>query len=114
MILINDNVVDNVLDMVDVDNAGGPVYHYKGKPFSGIIQSFYDNGNLMDEAEFTNGHIGGVQRKYYENGQMKSEYFKYFAKPEGEWKGWDEQGNLLYHSIWKEGEKIKEIIPRKT
>ena len=114
MMKINDKDVDNILDMVDVDNAGGPVYQYKRKPFSGIIQAFFENGNLMDEAEFTDGHIGGVQREYYKNGQMKSEYFKYFAKPEGDWRGWDEQGNLLYHSVWKEGKMIKEIIPRKA
>ena len=82
--------------------------------FSGIIQSFYENGNLMDEAEFTDGHIGGVQREYYENGQMKDEVTIRYAKPEGDWRGWDEQGNLLYHSVWKEGEMIKEIITRKA
>lgn len=110
MIRINDKDVDNVLEMVDVDNAGGPVYHYHGKPFNGIIESFYDNGNLMDEAEFTDGHIGGVQREYYENGQMKSECYQYFAKPEGDWKDWDENGILINHSIWKEGERVKQIV----
>ncbi len=114
MIKINDKDVDELLEFVDVDNAGGCVFHYQGKPFNGIIQAFYDNDNLQDEAEYTDGHIGGVQREYYENGQMKSEYFKYFAKPEGDWREWDEQGNLLYHSIWKEGEKVKIIVPRKA
>jgi antitoxin component YwqK of YwqJK toxin-antitoxin module len=114
MIKINDKDVDKLLEFVDVDNAGGCVFNYQGKPFNGIIQAFYDNGNLYDEAEYTDGHIGGVQREYYENGQMKDEVILRFAKPEGDWRGWDEQGNLLYHSIWKEGEMIKEIIPRKA
>lgn len=110
MMRINDIDVDNTLEMVDVDNAGGPVYYYKGNPFNGIIESFYDNGKLMDEAEFTDGHIGGVQREYYENGQMKSEYYEYFGKPEGNWKDWDENGTLINHSIWKEGERIEQVV----
>jgi antitoxin component YwqK of YwqJK toxin-antitoxin module len=110
MIRINDKDVDKVLEFMDVDNAGGPVYNYKKKPFTGIIESFYENGNLMDEVEFTNGHIGGVLRKYFENGQMKTEYHKYYGKPEGDWKTWDDQGNLIRHSIWKEGEKTETIL----
>jgi antitoxin component YwqK of YwqJK toxin-antitoxin module len=110
MTRINDKDVDNVLEFVDVDNAGGPVYHYKGKLFTGIIESFYGNGTLHDEAEFTNGHIGGVQRKYYENGQMEEEYYKYFGKLDKHYKQWDENGNLIRHSIWKEGELIKRVI----
>lgn len=109
----NSEEEDKIFEFVDVDNAGGVVYNYKGKPFSGIIQ--HCNGDkIVYEEEFTNGHVGGVQREYYENGQMKDEVTIRYAKPEGDWRGWDEQGNLLYHSVWEEGEMIKEIIPRKA
>ncbi|CAL2091536.1 conserved protein of unknown function [Tenacibaculum sp. 190524A02b] len=110
MTQINDKEVDKLLEMISIDNSGGPIYHYKGKPFNGIIQSFYENGNIMDEVQYTNGHIGGVQREYFESGQKKHEYFKYFAKPEGDWKEWDINGNIIHHSIWEKGEKIKTII----
>lgn len=103
MIRINDNDVDTVLKLFGVDNSGSPVYKYKGDLFSGITESFYENGNLRDEVEFTNGHLGGVQREYFENGQLKSEYKKYFAKPDGDFKIWDETGELIHHSIWLKG-----------
>lgn len=54
--------------------------------------------------------MGGLQREYYENGQIKEEYYKYYAKPHGDWKEWDEEGNLTHHSIWDEGERVKDII----
>jgi len=111
LIRINDNEVDTILEMVDVDNAGGPVYYYKGKAFSGIIESFYDNGHLQDEAEFTDGHIGGVQREYYENGQMKEECYQYFGKLDIHFKAWNEKGKLIHHSLWKEGKVVKVIVP---
>ena len=110
MIRINDKDVDDVLVFEDVDNAGGPVYSYNGKPFNGIIESFYENGNLMDEAEFTDGHIGGVQREYFENGQIKEEYYKYFGRPDKYFKIWNEKGELIHHSIWDDGERVKTII----
>jgi antitoxin component YwqK of YwqJK toxin-antitoxin module len=110
MIRVNDKDVDDLLEFVDVDNAGGCVYHYQGKPFSGIIESFYDNGNLLDEVEYTDGHIGGVQREYFENGQIQQEYYKYFAKPEGDWKEWNKNGKLIHHSVWKKGERVKTIV----
>lgn len=110
MTRINDKDVDSLLEMIEVDNAGGPVYLYQGKLFNGIIESFYENGNLMDEAEFQNGHIGGVQREYFENGQVRHEYYKYYAKPQGDWKEWDENGKLLHHSIWEKGNLIKTIL----
>lgn len=109
---INDKDVDDVLDMIDVDNAGGPVYLYQGKLFNGIIESFGGNGNRIDEAEFTDGHIGGVQREYFENGQVQDEHYVYFAKPEGDWKEWNKLGKLIHHSVWKEGERIKTIIDK--
>jgi antitoxin component YwqK of YwqJK toxin-antitoxin module len=110
MIRIKDNDVDTVLKFIDVDNAGGPVYEYEGEPFTGIIESFYPNGSIQDEAEFTNGHLGGVQREYFENGQLKSEYKKYFAKPDGDFKIWDETGELIHHSVWQKGERIETIV----
>lgn len=110
MIRINDKDVDDVLDMIDVDNAGGPVYEYQGKLFNGIIESFDENGNRIDVAEFTDGHIGGVQREYFDNGKLRLEYYVYFAKPHGDWKEWNKQGKLIRHIVWKEGERVKTIV----
>lgn len=100
---------DNIFEFVGVDNAGGVVYNYKGKPFTGIIEH-YMNSKLVGEEEFTDGHIGGVQRKYYNNGQIKEEYFQYFGKLDTHFKEWDKEGNLTHYSIWKEDKRIETII----
>ena len=108
----NSKEEDEIFEFVGIDNAGGVIYKCQGKLFSGIIQHCKGD-RIIAEEEFTDGHVGGVQREYYENGQMKDELTIRYAKPEGDWRGWDEEGKLIYHSIWKEGEKIKDIVPRK-
>jgi antitoxin component YwqK of YwqJK toxin-antitoxin module len=98
---------DAVFEFMDVDNAGGVVYNYQGKPFSGIIEHYVDNV-LVAEEEFTDGHIGGIQRKYYNNGQIQTEYYKYFGRMDKYYKSWDENGNLLQYTIWDDGERIRD------
>lgn len=110
MIRINDKDVDQVLEFTGVDYAGGCIYHYQSKPFSGIIESFYPNGNLRDESEYTDGHIGGIQTEYFENGQIRYEWYKIFGKIDKHFKEWDIDGNLLHHSIWKEGVKTETLV----
>ncbi|ROH95899.1 toxin-antitoxin system YwqK family antitoxin [Chryseobacterium daecheongense] len=100
---------DNIFEFKGVDNAGGVIYYYEGKPFTGIIQH-YSKNIMVGEEEFTDGHIGGVQREYYENGQIKEEYYKYFGKLDKYYKEWDINGNLIRHSIWQNGTKIQTII----
>ncbi len=107
---INDKNVDKVLEFRGVDNAGGAIYYYQGKPFTGIIEAFYDNGNLEDEAEYSEGHIGGVQRKYHQNGQLEEEYYKYFGRLDKYYKEWDENGNLIAHSIYVDGKEAERIL----
>jgi len=100
---------EEIFEFVDVDNAGGIVYKYEGELFTGVIEH-YQGDKLKAEEGFVNGHIGGVQREYFENGQLQHEYYKYFAKPEGDWKEWSEDGELIHHSVWEKGIKIKSVI----
>lgn len=44
--------------------------HYKGKPFSGIAFSLYDNGNLEEEIEMLNGLKHGKGICYSKNGDV--------------------------------------------
>ncbi|MFD2146904.1 endonuclease V [Mucilaginibacter antarcticus] len=77
------------------DAGGGEILHYKEKPFTGTIVE-YVNGSLVCEDEFTDGHIGGAQRSYHQNGQLSEEYFKAYNTSYGLYKRWDEQGNITY------------------
>ena len=99
---------DEKFEFVDVDNAGGVVYRYKGIMFTGIIEH-YVNDKLIGEEEFTDGHIGGLQRQYYENGQLKAEYYQHFGRMDKYYKKWDESGNLLSHGIYNDGLLVKMI-----
>jgi antitoxin component YwqK of YwqJK toxin-antitoxin module len=108
---INDKDVDDVLDFRGCDNAGGPIYYYNNLPFTGVIRSYYDDGKIQDDVEYLDGHIGGLCRKFYANGQIKEECFQYFGRLDKHFKMWDENGNLIRYSLYDDGEKIKQLIP---
>lgn len=93
------------LELIGFDAGGGEILNYQGEPFTGIIEELKD-GRLIGEVEFTNGHRGGVYRTYFDNGQLEEEYFLYFNKMEGNYREWDEDGNLISSTNWKDGEQI--------
>ena len=109
-IIINGKDEEKLLEFVGVDNAGGVIYHYQGKPFTGCIEWYDDNGNLESEERFIDGHAGGWQREYFPNGQLKSEYYKNFGRIDKHFKTWDENGTLLSHTIWEDGKRVKAIL----
>ena len=40
---------------------------------SGINKEYYENGNIKEEISYKNGKLNGVSKEYYENGSLKSE-----------------------------------------
>ena len=92
-----------------VDAGGGIIYYYQDAPLTGIIEEFED-GVLIGESEFTDGHMGGIQREYYSSGQIKEEYTIRFNKMEGAFTTWDENGNITQRSQWENGKQISEDI----
>lgn len=90
------------LDLVGFDAGGGEMLEYRGQPFTGIIEEFF-NGVVISEEEFTDGHLGGIQRTYYPNGILKSEYSIHFNRFDGKRTQWDENGILIRESIWENG-----------
>lgn len=87
-------VIYEELELRGFDAGGGDIIYYQGKPFTGIRVT-YENGHLSIEEEFTDGHLGGIQRTYYPNGQMDEEYFIAFNTPYGIERRWDSAGNLI-------------------
>jgi antitoxin component YwqK of YwqJK toxin-antitoxin module len=84
------------LELIRLDGGGVPFYHFKGKPFTGIIIDNYDNGNLFKEEEYLEGYQEGWTRYYFENGKIEQEDKSHNNKLiEGTYKEWDEEGNLI-------------------
>ena len=64
------------VNITDTEIREGIVY-VKGETeaFTGIIKSYYDNGNLESEANFKDGKKEGLFKVYYENGYLMDQYY---------------------------------------
>lgn len=104
-------VRDEDLEFTGVDGGGTAIYTYKGKPFTGIIEDyFFDNGEqLAGETEYLDGYQQGIETTYHKNGKIASFITSINNKLHGECKQWDENGNLLSHSFWNDGELFRKI-----
>jgi len=98
MLIINWS--DPEIDKVGVDIGGGPIYHYQGLPFTGILQESFPDGTLNSEVQCVNGYPEGVEREYYPNGQLREESYIKYNLPYGIMKEWDENGNLINEYDW--------------
>lgn len=99
-------VKEEDLEFVDIDGGGTPIYHYQGKSFTGMLLEYYDS-ILYREIEYINGYEDGVEKVFYESGKIKHEFHSKNNKLDGICKDWDEEGNLISTTEWKEGVKIK-------
>jgi antitoxin component YwqK of YwqJK toxin-antitoxin module len=109
-LIINGKDEKTLLEFVGVDNAGGAIFNYQGKPFTGCIEWYNEDGVLIGEERYTDGHPGGLQREYYDNGQIKNEYYENFGRIDKYFKSWSEAGELTSHSIWDDGACTERII----
>jgi hypothetical protein len=50
------NWSDPDMDIVGLDIGGGEIYHYKGIPFTEILQEHYASGVLHTEIQCVNGY----------------------------------------------------------
>lgn len=78
------------------DVGGGEYLFYAGIPFNGTIVEYYDNGAIVAEEEFKDGHQDGARRDYYQNGQKKKELFQRYNRWYGFSSEWDEIGDLTF------------------
>jgi antitoxin component YwqK of YwqJK toxin-antitoxin module len=102
-------------------------YTYKYREFSGTCFTYHSNGNICDIISWEKGIEEGLRRELHPNGAVKAEYsvknglpegeYTSFyinenleyrgkivaGKKEGEWKLWNNQGELIETSFWREG-----------
>jgi len=86
----------------------GIISHYKGKPFTGIGEIYYDSGQLETEVNFKNGKKEGTIKAYYKSGQLRSEGNFKNDKLEGISKGYYESGQLQIETNFKNDKKVSE------
>lgn len=94
------------LDIHGFDLGGTEIMHFQGRPFTGI-ETTTENGVLTGEREFQNGYCHGIQREYhYLSGVLIEEFTMIDNSFDGDYKRWDEQGNLISRSVWDKGKRI--------
>ena len=71
-----------------------PIYYYKQILFSGIIYNADIDGTVYLEEAIKDGYKNGIEKRWYENGQLSAE----FSYKDGKWDGlskkWDENGQI--------------------
>ena len=75
----------------------------EGEPITGIVKSYYDNGNLGGEVNYKDGKLEGLEKRYYENGNLEVERNYKDGKKEGLYKEYYENGNLEAEVNLKDG-----------
>ena len=80
---------------------------YKHGVFEGSWEWFYPNGQIEQKGMFKNGKSEGRWEFYHENGQYKWIYHNYKnGKEDGLFESFFENGVLETRGHWKEGKKI--------
>jgi len=84
------------LEMAGIDGGGTPVWHYKGKPFTGTLFCNEDDGSLSYEQECQEGFEEGLYQSYYPNGNTREKYQIHNNRVvSNTHQEWDEDGKLL-------------------
>lgn len=68
-----------------------------------------EKGNLHIRAMNFNGRRVGLYKEYHPNGEKKLEGMSNELGKDGEWKEWDEDGNLVSVSVFKDGKFISKL-----
>ena len=78
---------------------------FTNKPFSGLVDSYHENGQLKTTGQIINGKKNALWEKYYSNGQKKSIGHYKMGIKEGFWKYYFLNSNLKEEEFYKNGKK---------
>ena len=70
----------------------------------GLFERWNEEGQLVEETDFSQGYKHGKVNYYYANGKIELEGFHSFNERVGIWQGWHEDGTLSFRSEYAEGE----------
>ena len=76
-----------------------------GLPVVGIVNSYYDSGNLQYKSNYVNGLLNGIRKEFYESGALKSETNWKDGKQNGVAKFYHENGKLKIETNYINGKQ---------
>ena len=68
--------------------------YMNGQIWKGKLKKFYENGNIKSEGEYSNGKLNGKYKEYYENGTLSIEAEYLLGNKNGKYKEYYEDGKL--------------------
>ena len=104
--MINQPETINSKDTVWLDD--GKTYKKNSDtPFTGIEESFHENGQIEARTNYKNGLEHGLWEMFYENGQLMRRGNCNNGRLDGLCEDFDEEGNLTKTETYEKGELIK-------
>ena len=71
--------------------------------FTGMVETYYENGNLRNKVNYKDGEPKGLIEWYYENGQLeKKGNYKEGLREDGLWEFYYKNGQLSSKGNWKD------------
>ena len=70
----------------------------------GLLERWNEEGQLLEETDFSQGYKHGKVNYYYANGKIELEGFHSFNERAGIWQGWHEEGTPSFRSEYADGE----------
>ena len=84
------------------------VWLFNKKPYTGVCQTKYTDGNIESESNFTNGLINGKVKMYYQNGNLQESTEYKMGIPNGIVNYYFEEGELSESGKVTYGQKTGE------
>ena len=81
------------------------ITYYKGTPFSGVFEGYFENGQLETKTTYKEGKLNGLYESYHENGQLETKTTYKEGKLNGSIEIYWKNGQLEIKTTYKEGGK---------
>ena len=97
---------NNSITLIEGEDAFpkvGSVFKLDGKPFTGKVTGYWENGQLKYKGELLYGEPDGVVTEYYQNGNLKSTSTYSQGIKNGDFWKWEENGCLSSYVYRKNG-----------
>ena len=70
---------------------------------NGIEKEYYENGQIKSETLYVNGSKNGIKKEYYESGKLLSEFTYVDGEMEGDVKLYNPDGKMIYSKYYSNG-----------